>query len=86
MTRKNFGSLSKSAKKSILLKSGAYLAERKLGPFRIMLYQVADFYTEVFFFEWSKNAIGFRSFHSTNKLSPYLQKIDVSEVMQELMH
>ncbi len=86
MTRKNFSALSKNAKKSSLLKSGAYLAERKLGCFRIMLYQVDDFYTEVFFFEWSKNAIGFRSFHSTNKLTPYLQKIDLSDIVQEVMH
>ncbi len=45
MTRQRFSSLSKKAKKSALLRSGAFLAERKLGFLRVMLYQVDNFYT-----------------------------------------
>ncbi len=86
MTRQRFSSLSKKAKKSALLRSGAFLAERKLGFLRVMLYQVDNFYTEVYFFKATKNLIGFRSFFSTNKLNPYLHQIDLSGIVKEVTY
>jgi len=86
MTRKHFSSLSKRDKKIVLLKTASFLAERKMGMFRVMLYQSENFYTEVFFFKWSRKIAGFRSFHSTSHLKPYLRQIDVSSLMEEVMH
>ena len=86
MNRKKFSSLPKKAKTNALLRAGAFLAERKLGIMRVMLYQVDNFYTEVFFFKWGKNAIGFRSFSSTNHLKPYLQQIDLTGIVKEVMY
>ncbi|HZH96201.1 MAG TPA: hypothetical protein VEY06_09965, partial [Flavisolibacter sp.] len=78
-----FSSLSKNAKKSVLLKSAPFIGERRWVIFKVMLYQVNNFYTEVFFVPWSKKPLGFRSFYSTNKLQPYLKQIDVSSLMLE---
>jgi hypothetical protein len=86
MTVNNFSHLPKVAKKHLLLKTGAYIAERKWGFFRVMLYQVNNFYTEVFFLPWNRKVFLFRSFTSTNKLAPYLKKIDVSSILQEVAH
>ena len=86
MTAKKFNSLSKSIKKDILLRSGSFLAERRWGLCSVLLYQLDDFYIEVFFVKWAKSPIGFRTFQKTDKLEPYLQKIDVSSLMQEVLH
>jgi hypothetical protein len=86
MNRQLFSSLSKKSKKMVLLKGASFIAERKWGCFRVMLYQVNNFYTEVFFLSWGRKAIGFRSFHSTNKLNPYLEQIDVSHLLRGVLH
>jgi len=82
MTRELFGTLTKERKKETLLRSASFLAERRWGFFRVMLYQVDGFYTEVFFFRKSAKPILFRSFFSTRKLQPYLNQIDVSDILE----
>lgn len=84
MTHRKFSSLTKKQKKTALLKTGVFLAERKLGCFKAMLYQVNNFYVEVFFLKWSKNAIGFRAFTAVKSLQPYLRTIDLSTLLQNL--
>lgn len=84
MTHRKFSSLTKKQKKTTLLKTGVFLAERKLGFLKVMLYEVNSFYVEVFFFSWSKTAIGFRTFQSVNALQPYLRTIDLSSLLQNL--
>ncbi|ANE52706.1 hypothetical protein [Flavisolibacter tropicus] len=84
MTHRKFCSLTKKQKKTALLKTGVFLAERKLGFFKAMLYQVNNFYVEVFFLKWSKNAIGFRTFTAVKSLQPYLRTIDLSTLLQNL--
>jgi hypothetical protein len=86
MTSKKFNSLAKNIKKDILLRSGSFLAERRWGVCSVLLYQLDQFYVEVFFVKWTKTPIGFRTFHSTNKLEPYLQQIDVRSLMQEVLY
>lgn len=78
MTRQKFARLNKKQKKNAVLRSGIYLADKTSLLFKTMLYQVDNFYVEVFFFKWSKNVAGFRSFCKTSKLEPYLKKIDLS--------
>lgn len=84
MTHRKFSSLTKKQKKTTLLKTGVFLAERKLGLLKAMLYQVNNFYVEVFFFKWSKNAVGFRTFTSVKSLQPYLRTIDLSSLLHNL--
>ena len=84
MTHRKFSSLSKKQKQTSLLKTGVFLAERKVGFFKVMLYEVQNFYVEVFFFKWSKNAIGFRTFTSVDSLQPYLRTIDLASLLNNL--
>ncbi len=84
MTHLTFATLSNNLKKSIVLHTGVFLAERNNFFFRIMLYQIENFYVEVIFFKHTKKPIWFRNFKSTNKLQPYLKKIDLSFIFQEL--
>jgi hypothetical protein len=81
-----FNNSCKKDKINTLLKTGVYLAERKAGFLRIMLYQINDFYVEVFFLKWRKTVIGFKIFQSTDKLTPYLQKIDINKLMERVPH
>ncbi|HVE62072.1 MAG: hypothetical protein ABR503_00455 [Chitinophagaceae bacterium] len=84
MTHLVFKTLNNNLKKSIVLHTGVFLAERKKGFFRIMLYQIENFYVEVFFFKPGRRPVWFRNFKSTNKLEPYLRKIDLSFITGEL--
>jgi hypothetical protein len=84
MTHLIFRTLNNKLKRSIVLHTGVFLAERKKVFFRVMLYQLENFYVEVFFFLPGKKPLWFRNFNSTNKLGPYLKKIDLSFISQEL--
>lgn len=84
MTLSTFRTLNNKLKKSIVLYTGVFLAERKKVFFKIMLYQVDNYYVEVFFLKPGKKPIWFRNFTSTDKLQPYLKKIDLSFIFREL--
>jgi len=84
MTHLIFRTLNNRLKKSIVLHTGVFLAERKKAFFRIMLYQIENFYVEVIFFKPGKKPVWFRNFKSTNKLEPYLKKMDLSFISTEL--
>ena len=79
-----FDTLSKENQQDVLLKKGTFLAERVDGPFRIMLYGLNGFYVEVYFFNLYNKVAFFQSFEDTEALQPYLEKVDVSGVLQEV--
>ena len=61
-----------------------FLEEREDGPFRIMLYQLEGFYVEVYFFKRYNKVAFFKAFSNTADLQPYLQQIDVAELLNEV--
>ncbi len=67
-------------KTQVLATDGVFLAERNDGCFRISLYQVNDFYVEIYYHKTRCFYICIRSFEDVNELYPYLQDIDISEV------
>lgn len=83
MTQVTFKNLNNKLKKSIVLYTGVFLAERKKAFFKIMLYHLDNYYVEIYFFKAGKKPIWFRNFTSTNKLEPYLKKIDLSFILEE---
>ena len=85
MTFQSFNLLNQTQQQKLLLKNGSFLDERTLGPYHIMLYQLGDFYVEVYFITASGKSTFFRSFQSTDGLEPYLGKIDLSDLYQELL-
>jgi hypothetical protein len=68
------------AKTEVLATDGVFLAERNDGSYRISLYQVNDFYVEIYYHKTRYFYICIRSFTNVSEIYPYLQDIDISEV------
>lgn len=80
-----FNKLKLESQQKAVLMHGVFLAERKEAPLRMMLYDMGSFYVEVFFLSRFNRVAWFNGFQSTKKLDPYLQKIDVSAILQEAL-
>jgi hypothetical protein len=80
MDIKDFDFMDGMAKTEVLANNGVFLAERKDGCFRISLYQVDDFYVEIYYHMTRYFYICIRSFEDASELCPYLQDIDISEI------
>ena len=85
MTLSQFNQLSIEEQQKAVLINGVFLGERKDPPLRMMLYDMESFYVEVFFLSRYSKVAWFNGFQSTKKLEPYLQKIDLSSVLQEAL-
>lgn len=85
MIIQQFDTLSKENQQEVLLNKGVFLAERQDGPFRIMLYGLNGFYVEVYFFNLYNKVAFFQSFEDTEALQPYLEQVDISAVLQEVL-
>jgi len=68
------------SKTEVLATDGVFLAERSDGCFRISLYQINDFYVEIYYHKTRYFYICIRSFSEVSDLFPYLQEIDISEI------
>jgi hypothetical protein len=80
MDIRDFNFMDGMAKTEVLASDGVFLAERNDGCFRISLYQVNDFYVEIYYHKTRYFYICIRSFEDVGELFPYLQDIDISEV------
>ena len=85
MTLSQFNKLKIEEQQKAVLINGVFLGERKDPPLRMMLYDMENFYVEVFFLTRYNKVAWFNGFQSTKKLEPYLQKIDVSSILQEAL-
>jgi hypothetical protein len=85
MTLTQFNKLKIEEQQKAVLINGVFLGERKDPPLRMMLYDMESFYVEVFFLSRYNKVAWFNGFQSTKKLEPYLQKIDVSSILQEAL-
>ena len=85
MTLTQFNKLPIEEQQKSVLINGAFIAERKDPPLRMMLYDMGNFYVEVFFLSRYNKVAWFNGFKSTKKLEPYLQKIDITSVLEEVL-
>jgi hypothetical protein len=85
MTLEMFNSLSHDEQQTAVLEKGVFLGERKDPPLRMMLYDMETFYVEVFFLSRYNKVAWFAGFTNTEKLEPYLKKIDVATILQEAL-
>ena len=85
MTLHEFNMLSLEKQQVALLKHGTFLAERKDPPLRMMLYQMDGFYVEVFFLSRYHKVGWFKGFDTVDELEPYLEKIDLTSLLQEVL-
>ena len=80
MTHKEYKALRQDEQTSFLCKAGVSIAERKVGPYLIVLFQVDGFYVEVFYDKSSYQMIKLMSFYNTTLLEPYLSDIDITSL------
>lgn len=86
MIIQHFNTLSKQDQQNNLLREGIFLAEREDGPFRIMLYQLDSFYVEVYFFNLYNKVAFLQSFTDTDALEPYLEQLNVTGMLNEVLY
>ncbi|MGZ3861165.1 MAG: hypothetical protein ACXVMS_16635 [Flavisolibacter sp.] len=72
--RKNIG--------KILAARAVYLVSRQEPKFFIDLYQLENFYVEVFYHRKNQNQLYVQAFTEVEKLQPYLQHIEISSLLR----
>jgi hypothetical protein len=80
MDIRDFNLMDGMAKTEVLASVGVFLSERTDGCYRISLYQVNEFYVEIYYHKTRYFYICIRSFEDVAEIYPYLQDIDISEV------
>jgi hypothetical protein len=64
------------------LKNGVHIADRPGLFCRIALFQVDDFYVEIYYTKKTNEVGRVKTFYGTDLLEPYLKYIDISEVTE----
>lgn len=85
MTLQRFQCLSQQAQQDTVRYVGVYLCERRSMDMKVFLYQVDDFYTEVFFAKPGKPVL-IRSFADTELLEPYLIGMPLPELPEGISY
>ena len=82
MELKDFKYHCKEKKIELLFSDGIFLASRRDGDNTLFLFQVHDFYVEVYFYDDCSGPGYMRAFTETFFLEPYLENIDISPLLQ----
>jgi hypothetical protein len=78
MTLDTFTNLNETQQAEILLNRGIFLAERLYKNFTIFLYQVDNFYVEIYYNLRFNTTQGMKGFEDDETLEPYLDSIDIT--------
>ena len=78
----DFSVMCKEIQTRILYKDGVYIGKRKDGSNIIVLYQLAGFYVEISYSKYRCIIADLKCFTSTRKLAPFLQNINIEELVK----
>lgn len=81
MTLREFKTLTKQKQYRIIKYTGVHLASRIMENLKGELYQVGSFYLEAFFRTPGEELAFMKVFEDTAPLDPYLQSIDLQELL-----
>lgn len=81
MTLQHFNTLSQHIQHRNLLLNGVCLADRHTEDACALLFQLHNFYVEIFFTREGDEILHSRCFEDTEELTPYLDTVDVSGVI-----
>lgn len=70
----------------LICQQGIYLSERSEGHYFVALYAVFDFYAEVHYRFEDSEVLMITSFYGTHLLEPYLQKVDVQQLLRPALY
>lgn len=84
MTLYEFNLLPKEDQRPTLWMEADFVVDRMEGKFTVFLYQLYSFYVEVWYDGNENEIYKTRSFSSTAQLEPYLNKIDITNLIYQL--
>ena len=64
------------------VEDAVHIDERMDQDHWILLYHLGDFYVEVFYNKTTYVIVDYNAFETTERLQPYLDKIDITSVLQ----
>ena len=82
MTKNEFNARPSGEQRRILLEQGAYLGHRKDNPWSVLLYQLRDYYVEVYFSMENLDIRHIEAFDDTDRLDPYLENISLGVLIE----
>lgn len=86
MTPHQFNQLEKNDQRLCLLTEGTFLDERSTLRHDVMLYEMDGFYSEAYFIKDTNKAAFFKTFTGTDALEPYLQQINLQNLLEQTHH
>lgn len=81
MTVHEFRALTEAEQTEILYVDAVYIDKRKSGSHSILLYQLEGFYVELCFYKYRQHLAWIRCSETVHMLNPYLDKMDIVELM-----
>jgi hypothetical protein len=84
MTCSIFDQLSEARQTDVIWEDGTFLDRRSEGFYNVLLFQIDDFYTEVYYHAHFNVIIKIESFSDTDRLEPYLDHIKLPELFSNL--
>lgn len=66
---------------NLLYKKAVYIGKRKVERSIVVLYQLEGFYVEIFYLKYRWHISRINAFESVDLLDPYLQGVDVEELI-----
>lgn len=81
MNQSSFCMLKDSEQLDVLYEEGVYIDKRKVGTTSIVLYQLNGFYVEVCYYKYRQLIAWVRCSESIRILDPYLDKMDIAELV-----
>lgn len=77
----DFIRLPEKEKTKLLYEQGVYIGKRRQGTVAVVLYQLDDFYAEVFYRTYRREIDRISCFSGMARLDPYLVAIDVEHLV-----
>ena len=81
MTILSFNQLSYTDKINLLYKEGVYVGKHKTNTAIVVLYQLHHFYIEIHYADYRKVIASLKVSEDVEILTPYLEQIDVKELI-----
>lgn len=81
MSHTEFKDLETAQQVELLYRNAAYISKRKEGTSILVLYQLDGFYVEIQYLKYRYYIARINVFASVDQLDPYLQAMDVEELM-----
>lgn len=83
MTLSHFNRLCEKEQRNALLYNGVLIAKRNYSSYTITLFQLNNFYIEIWCTKKGHDIGLVRAFDSTDELDPYLHDINVGELLEQ---